>query len=268
MQSRRRFLLQALGAVLAAMPLQPAVAARRRVVHHRRHRHRHRPAPKPLVVIDPGHGGKDPGCIGIGGTQEKTVVLALGLALARELRASGRFRVAMTRHTDVFIPLLQRVRYARARRAALFISLHANASRDHHACGACVYRFAYRASDAPAAAMARWENRDAAEGGPAFDHASPIVVHILASLMRRETWLHSARLQDCFVDSLVPCQAGSPVAARHAHFVVLSAPDIASVLVESGFLTNAAEERRLRDPRHRRALALAMRHGVERYFER
>jgi N-acetylmuramoyl-L-alanine amidase len=223
----------------------------------------------PLVVIDPGHGGKDPGCSGPRGTQEKTVALELGLELQRQLHAGGRCRVAMTRSGDVFVPLEQRVGFARRQRAALFVSLHANAAlHDRHARGACVYRFAYRASDAQARALAKWENSADRYGGPAFRDASPTLTHILASLMRKETWKHSAWLQQGVVDAMHRRIALTPAPARHARFVVLSAPDIASVLVEIGFLTNPAEERLLRSASHRRALALALRHGVERYLAR
>ena len=114
--------------------------------------------------------------------------------------------------------------FARRHRATLFVSLHANAAHDHHASGACVYRFATRASDAAAAAMARWENSADRYGDPTFRDASPALAHILASLMRRETWRHSAELQRCMVDRLDDRVAMVPVAARHASFIVLSAP--------------------------------------------
>ena len=218
------------------------------------------------MVIDPGHGGKDPGCLGASGSQEKNIALSLGLELRRQLQHAGHCHVAMTRDTDVFVPLQQRVAFARRHRAALLVSLHANASRNHHARGACVYRFAYRASDAKARALARWENSADRFGGPAFHGASPELTHILASLMRRETWLHSAWLQDGLVDSMEHHVRLTPKPARHARFVVLSAPDIASVLIEIGFLTNHIEEQLLRSPTHRRVLAARMRLAVEHHL--
>ena len=261
---RRALLLDAMAAV-AALPLMPRRAnARGRVPRRSQHRSRSRP----MVMIDPGHGGKDPGCIGVDGTEEKNIVLALGLQLERELVASGRFRVAMTRHSDVFIPLAHRVALAQQHHAALFISLHANASRDTKACGACVYRFAYRASDASSAAMARWENNADRYGGRAFHQASPTVLRILASLMRRETWIHSALLQKSIVTDLQRCMRPRPVSEDHARFVVLSAPDIPSVLIESGFLTNPAEAKLLRNPHHRLRMAQEIRSGAEHYLAR
>jgi N-acetylmuramoyl-L-alanine amidase len=222
-------------------------------------------AARPLVVIDPGHGGKDPGCIGIGGAMEKHIVLAVGLELRRQLLAGGRCRVAMTRSTDVFIPLEERVRFARRRRAIVFVSLHANASPDRHACGACVYRFGLHASDAAAAAEAKWENSADRFVSDSIGGHTPIVIHILASLMRRETVRHSAALQQDLVERLGDRTQLTPNAARHARFVVLTAPDIASVLVEMGFLTNRRDAALLRTRTHHIALARAMNNAVEGY---
>lgn len=260
---RRALLIQTAAVGLGLAPADRAFARRKRL--HSAHASRRQ---KPLVVIDPGHGGKDPGCIGAGGTEEKSVVLALGLKLEHELLASRRFRVAMTRRTDVFIPLGDRVSFARKHGASVFVSIHANASHDHHARGACVYRFAYRASSAASAAVARWENSADRYVGATFRDASPAVAHILASLMRRETWLHSARLQDCVAHGLRDSLGGSRVSENHAHFVVLGAPEIPSVLVESGFLTNAEDARELRDSHHRLVLAKALRSGIEKYVAR
>jgi len=264
MPFRRRALLRHAIAIAGTSSLLPAEAfARRQATHHAGHRHHARKLP--VVVIDPGHGGKDPGCTGIGGTEEKNIVLKLGLDLRRELRAGGHCKVEMTRDTDVFVPLEGRVAFARRHQAKLFVSLHANAApKDHHASGLCVYRFAYRASDAQARAMARWENSADRFGGPSFRHVSPEVTHILASLMRRETWLHSAWLQDSVVKTLRPHIRLEHVPARHAAFVVLSAPDIPGVLVETGFLTNHHDERLLRSLQYRTLMAREMRHAIER----
>lgn len=218
----------------------------------------------PVVVIDPGHGGKDPGCLGDGGVEEKTIVLELGRELRHQLQIGRRCHVAMTRDSDVFVPLEQRVAFARQHHATLMVSLHANASHSQRAHGACVYRFAYRASDAQARALARWENSADRYGGPSFRHASPVVTHILASLMRRETWLHSAWLQDSMVHGLRHHIRLEHTPARHARFVVLSAPDLPAVLVETGFLTNRAEARLLCSRSHRTLMAREMRYAIER----
>jgi len=214
---RRALLINAMAAAVASPFTTTRVEARRRLLRHPRRHYK----PKSMVMIDPGHGGKDPGCIGVNGIEEKTIVLALGMELERELLASGRFRVLMTRHSDVFVPLEDRVALAQRHHAGLFISLHANASRDSEACGACVYRFAYHASNKSSAAMARWENNADRDEESALRDASPIVVRILASLMRRETWVHSALLQQsvvsdlrrCMRPSLVPGEPGSPMSS-------------------------------------------------------
>lgn len=230
---------------------------------------RHLPAPvpmrrdKPLVMLDPGHGGKDPGCIGLRGTQEKRIVLATALELRRQLLATGRYRVGMTRATDIFIPLAERVALAQQHRAALFMSIHANASLDHAARGLSVYTFAYGASDPRSAAAAQREN--SADPGKARRGLSPQVDRILSSLMRRETRSHSAILQHEVVRQVDARLPTLDPAGRHARFAVLRAPDIASVLVETGFLTNPADEALLAQASHRRMLATALSQAVEAY---
>ena len=256
----RRILLR--HAVMAACGALPATAfARRR--HHHTHTRSHA-LKLPVVVIDPGHGGKDPGCISPWGLEEKNVVLALGRDLRHELERAGHCRVAMTRDRDVFVPLEQRVAFARKHHATAMVSLHANSSPDHHTRGAIVYRFAFHASDAQARAEAEWENSADRYGGPSFKHEPPAVTHILASLMRRETWLHSAWLQDSMVHTMRHHIHLETDPERHARFVVLSAPDIPSILIETGFLTNHADARLLGSPRYRRLMARVMRHAIER----
>lgn len=255
---RRHFLLRA-ALSAGATPTVGSAQARRRDTARS-------PAQRPLVLLDPGHGGKDPGCIGAAGTLEKHVVLAVGLELRRQLLASERYRVAMTRDSDVFIPLDGRVAHARRLGAALFVSLHANASPNRAAHGTCVYRFAWRASDAHAASLARWENSADRFDDPALRGTSRQVLHILATLMRRETQAHAVQLQRAMVAGLRPHVRLLPLAAPHARFAVLSAPDIAGVLVEMGFLSNRQEEALLGRPAHRQVLARAMRHAVDSYF--
>lgn len=258
---RRAWLRIGFGAALAhggAVTSGPARA--------RRNPHLNHPASRPLVVIDPGHGGKDPGCIGPGGIMEKEAVLAVGLTLQQQLLASGRCRVAMTRSTDKFIPLEERVRFAQDRRAAVMISLHANSSTDPRVRGSNVYRFAYHASDAVSAEVERLENGADSLDDRASGQVPTVVLHILGSLMRRETMVHSALLQRDLVAGLDAhwqlCGGG----ARHARFVVLSAPDVASVLVEMGFLTNRSDSAMLAQPTHQVMLARAMEAGVTRFL--
>ncbi len=221
--------------------------------------------PLPLVMLDPGHGGKDPGAIGISGTYEKQVALAAAFELKRQLEAEGRYRVALTRTRDAFIPLDTRVEIAQAHGAALFVSMHADALSDHAVRGASVYTLADTASDPQSAALARRENSADRFGGGAFN-TSPEVARILASLVRRETRVGSSRLARSMVGNLDQDLPMLPNPERHAGFVVLKAADIPSVLVEMGFMSNPADEAELRRPRHRVQVAEAMRRAVDGYF--
>ena len=221
--------------------------------------------PKPLVVLDPGHGGKDPGAIGISGTYEKQVALATTFELKRQLEREGHYRVTMTRTRDDFVPLDDRVLIAQAHRAALFVSLHADAIADHSVRGASVYTLADAPSDPQTAALAHRENTADRFGVPGYS-ATPEVWRILASLVRRETRIGSRRLARDLVGSLDHDQPMLPNPERHAEFVVLQAADIPSVLVEMGFMSNPADEALLRRPQHRAAIAAAMKRAIDDYF--
>jgi len=224
------------------------------------------PRTQPLIVLDPGHGGKDPGAIGVSGTYEKHVAFAAAGELARQLQAGGLYRVSLTRENDVFIPLEDRVGVAQARGAALFISLHADALSDHSVQGASVYTLAGTASDAQSAALAQRENAADRYGGAQVSNVSPHVAEILASLVRHETRAGSADMQKHIVASLgqdVPLLENP---ARHAGFTVLKAADIPSVLVEMGFMSNPHDEAALRQGAHRAMVARAIRRAVDGYF--
>jgi N-acetylmuramoyl-L-alanine amidase len=222
--------------------------------------------PPPLVMLDPGHGGKDPGAIGVSGTYEKHVALATAEELKRQLEATGRYRVALTRGRDVFVPLDDRVAHAQSQGAALFVSMHADALSDHDVRGASVYTLSTTASDAQSAALAQRENSADRFGGAAWHNTSPEVARILASLVRQETRVGSVRLARGMVGSLDQDLPMLPNPDRHAGFVVLKAADIPSVLVEMGFMSNPRDEAALRRPDHRTKVAMAMKRAVEAYF--
>jgi N-acetylmuramoyl-L-alanine amidase len=224
--------------------------------------------PLPLVMLDPGHGGKDPGAIGVSGTLEKHVSLATALELKRQLEAGGRYRVELTRTRDVFIPLDDRVDRAQRKGAALFVSMHADALSDHSVRGASVYTLAQTASDAQTAALARRENSADRFIGRNWQDTSPEVAHILASLVRQETRTGSVRIARNLVGSLDENLPMLPNPDRHAGFVVLKAADIPSVLVEMGFMSNPRDEAALRQAAHRRLVAQAMHRAVDVYFTR
>jgi len=227
----------------------------------------HRPAaPPPLVVLDPGHGGKDPGAIGVSGTYEKHVAFATATELARQLRQAGKYRVALTRQEDVFIPLDERVDIAQAQGASLFMSIHADAVLDHSVHGASVYTLDARASDAQTAKLAMRENAADRYGPATPSNVSPEVASILASLVRHETRVGSARMQASVVQALGHGIKLLDNPARHAAFAVLKAADIPSVLVEMGFMSNAHDEAALCQPAHRAAIASTLRRAVDGYF--
>ena len=217
-------------------------------------------------MLDPGHGGKDPGAIGVSGTYEKQVSLATALELKRQLEAGGRYRVELTRTKDVFIPLDGRVERAQQQGAALFVSMHADALSDHSVRGASVYTLAQTASDAQTAALARTENSADRFIGRQWQGTSPEVSRILASLVRQETRAGSVRIARGLVGSLDQDLPMLPNPERHAGFVVLKAADIPSVLVEMGFMSNPRDEAALRRPDHRKLVAEAMRRAVDAYF--
>jgi N-acetylmuramoyl-L-alanine amidase len=245
------------GSVLAAAPSHRAAPA-----------HGRKPAPArelPLVMLDPGHGGKDPGAIGVSGTYEKHISLATAFELKRQLEASGRYRVQLTRPRDVFIALEDRVAIAQKARATLFVSMHADAVHDHGVRGASVYTLG-TASDAQSAALAQRENAADRYGVPGYKGLSPAVEEILASLVRRETRVGSARMAHSVVQSFNGDVRLLPNPARHAGFVVLKAADIPSVLVEMGFMSNAQDEAALRRPAHRVQVAKAMKGAVDAWF--
>jgi N-acetylmuramoyl-L-alanine amidase len=220
----------------------------------------------PLVLLDPGHGGKDPGAIGYSGTYEKHVSLATAEELARLLLASGRYRVQLSRSSDVFIRLEDRVDIAQRAGAALFVSMHADSIPDPSVRGASVYTLADTASDAQTAALARRENAADRFAGPSYRGVTPEVARILASLVRQETRVGSARMARSVVQSLDSSVPMLTSPSRHASFVVLKAADIPSVLVEMGFMSNPRDEAALRKSAHRMLVARAIQRAVDTWF--
>lgn len=223
------------------------------------------PATLPLVVLDPGHGGRDPGAIGVSGIHEKRIVLAAALELKRRLEQARTCRVVLTRSRDVFVPLADRVEIARRREAALFLSLHADSAPG--ARGASVYTLSDTASDAMSAALAQRENRADLAGGLRLPSVSPEVQRILISLMRQETRAGSNRIARLAVRELGEEVQLLPNTHREASFVVLKAPEIPSALVELGFLSDPRDEAALRRADHRARLSLALSRAVKQWLD-
>ncbi|HUZ63616.1 MAG TPA: N-acetylmuramoyl-L-alanine amidase [Acetobacteraceae bacterium] len=219
----------------------------------------------PLVMLDPGHGGRDPGAIGVSGTYEKHIALDAAYDLKRVLEQSG-YRVMMTRWKDIFIPLETRVGIAQQNNATLFVSMHADAIYDHQVRGASVYTLSNTASDAQTAQLAATENASDRFAGPGFHGVSPQVAQILASLVQQETRVGSATLQQDMVRNLGNDVKLLANPARHAAFVVLKSAEIPSVLVEMGFMSNLRDEMELRTVAHRMRIAAAMKSAVDAWF--
>lgn len=269
MNERRLLLSLGVSAtVLIPAWLRPAIAwaASKHQLHQHQLLAKPRPNEAPLVMLDPGHGGKDPGAIGVGGTYEKHIALIAAHELKTRLEATGRYRVAMTRARDIFIPLEDRVSIAQDRGAHLFVSMHADSIPDHAVRGASVYTLSSQASDKQTAILAQRENSSDRFAGPGFKGVTPAIARILASLVGRETRIGSARLQQDMVDHLADQTNMLTRPARHAAFVVLKSAEIPSVLVEMGFMSNYKDESELRQYAHRQRITLAMKNAVDAWY--
>jgi N-acetylmuramoyl-L-alanine amidase len=223
---------------------------------------------RPLIVVDPGHGGIDNGTKGSGGELEKDIVLAFSQALHEKLEGGGKYRVAMTRTDDSFIPLSERVRFARMRGAALFISIHADAvpRKEGLAEGATVYTFSETASDAEAARLAETENKADVIAGVDLTAEPNDVANILVDLAQRETKTFSMQFARTVVDELKSAARMHKHPLKSAGFKVLTAPDVPSVLIELGYMSTKDDLKQLNSPAWRARTAQAVVKAVEAYF--
>ena len=224
---------------------------------------------KPVIVIDPGHGGVDPGAIGKSGTKEKQVVLAFSRDLKEKLAARGTVDAHLTRDEDIFIPLGERVDVAHHHNADLFISIHADALAERYAelvRGATIYTLSEKASDEQARMIAARENSADLIAGMRFDDAQDEVSAILLDLMRRETKNYSVAFGRTMLTKLKGHVEFNKKPLRSADFRVLHAPDIPSVLVELGYLTNPKDEKLLRSAEWRGKFAERMARAIDAFF--
>src|SRR5215831_12990795 len=222
--------------------------------------------PQPTVVIDPGHGGIDPGAVSPTGVNEKDIVLSTASQFARQLAATRRCRVVLTRSTDEFIPLRDRVARARAWKADLFLSIHADALPDTEMRGLSVFTLSARASDREAAALASSQNRADLVAGVNLSRQPREVGSILLDLTRRQTSNLSITLARYIVDQLGREVVLLERPQRSADFAVLTAPDIPSALVELGCLSNPTEQRLLQQRAYQQRLARGLVRAVETFF--
>jgi len=223
--------------------------------------------PRPLVVIDPGHGGIDNGTRAPSGEPEKTIVLEFSLLLRDKIEKTGKYRVVMTRTDDTFVPLAERVQLARSRQASLFISIHADALRraEGDAQGATVYTLSERASDARAAQLAEAENQADAIAGLDLSELKD-VAGILIDLTRRETKTFSQKFAQSVVHELKAATRLHQNPLKSAAFVVLKAPDVPSVLVELGYVTNKADLKSLISTEWRERTADAITQAIQTFL--
>ncbi len=224
---------------------------------------------RPIIVVDPGHGGIDSGAVSRSGVLEKEVVLRFASEFVADLRATGRFDVYMTRDDDVFIPLAGRVRFAQNHHADLFISVHADSLVRHRDMrGATVYTLSDRASDEIAQQLVDNERRsEMLAGMDVTETATNEVADILIDLTRRETTRFSLAFAEDLVSEISTATRTVNNPHRSAGFRVLKAPEIPSVLLELGFLSNEDDVRLLTDAAWRERTIASLSTAVERFFE-
>lgn len=218
-----------------------------------------------VIAIDPGHGGHDPGAIGKARTREKDVVLAISKALAARINAEDGMRAIMVRDTDRYVDHRQRMAIARNSKADLFISIHADAVDDRRPYGTTVYALSTKgASDEAARQLAAREN--AAVGGVALNDKDDVLASVLIDLSQSAALSASLDIGDDVIRELARIGKVHRRKVQQAGFLVLKSPDLPSILVETGFISNPNEEQRLRDRKYQGRLADAMLAGIRNYF--
>ncbi len=223
----------------------------------------------PVIVIDAGHGGKDPGTIGdYARTKEKNVTLSYAKELAKHLINTKHYKVYLTRDSDEFIPLKQRVEKARRIKADLFISLHADSASDKDTSGLSIYTLSEKSSDRQAELLAQKENRADIIAGLNFADTSGDILKTLIDLSQRSSMNSSSQ----FANSVIKSMQKNEIdilqnTHRFAGFVVLTAPDMTSILIELGYLSNKNEESELNSLGHKRDIVKALVDAIDEYFK-
>jgi len=221
---------------------------------------------KLVIVIDPGHGGIDSGTSSKKGLTEKSVVMAFSKKLKARLTALKRYKVILTRNSDVFVPLRKRVKIAHRNKADLFIAIHADAIKHPLIRGTTIYTLSENASDEEAAELAAKENRADIIGGVDLAGESKEITNILIDLAQRETKNHSVYFAKKAISHLKGVTRMAKRPLRSAGFVVLKAPDVPSVLLELGYLSNKADTRLLKSRKWQQKIAKALAKSIDNYF--
>lgn len=242
-----------------AKPVQPVRQNQSRIIS--------RQASLPVIAIDAGHGGIDPGAIAADGTFEKHITLAMAREVAELLTVSRRYRPFLVRKDDTFIKLRERIARARKANADIFISIHADSIEDSGFRGASVYTLSENASDKEAANLAAKENKADIIGGADLSNADEVLASILIDLSQRATNNESIAFADFLVDEVGQVTKLVKNTRRFAGFAVLKSPDLPSVLVELGYLSNTNDAERLKKQSHRIELGQAILKALDRYFE-
>jgi N-acetylmuramoyl-L-alanine amidase len=220
-----------------------------------------------IIAIDAGHGGEDPGAIGMNGTREKDVVLAIARELALKINAEPGMKAVLTRNGDYFVPLRDRMRRARAQQADLFVSVHADSIRDRRVDGSSVYILSQRgATDEASRWLAERENASDLIGGVSLDDKDDVLASVLLDLSQSASLSASQVAAERVLHQLNRVGEVRKPQVQQARFMVLKSPDIPSMLVETAYISNPQEELRLRGAAHQAKLAAAIHQGVHDYF--
>jgi N-acetylmuramoyl-L-alanine amidase len=220
-----------------------------------------------IIAVDAGHGGEDPGAIGMNGAREKDVVLAIARELAVKINAEPGMRAVLTRNGDYFVPLRDRMRRARAQQADLFVSIHADSIRDRRVDGSSVYILSQRgASDEAARWLAERENASDLVGGVSLDDKSDVLASVLLDVSQSASLSASEIAAEQVLRRLNRVGEVRKARVQEARFMVLKSPDIPSMLVETAYISNPREEQRLRSQAHQAEIAGAIHQGVRDYF--
>lgn len=231
------------------------------------------PEPGPLrdviIAIDAGHGGKDPGAIGKRGTYEKNVVLAIARELARQINRERGMKAVLIRDGDYYIGLRERIKKARLQKADLFVSIHADAYKNTEARGLSIYALSVRGASSEAAQwLANRENASELIGGVSLDDKDDLVASVLLDLSQTATIQSSLDVGDEILREMKRHGKLHRDVVQQAGFMVLKSPDIPSILVETAFISNPEEERKLSNRQYQGKMAQTILSGIKRYFQR
>ena len=221
-----------------------------------------------VIAVDPGHGGKDPGATGYAGTREKTVVLQISKRLVRLINSEPGMRAILTRNSDSFLTLRGRIKKARQKKADVFLSIHADAIDDRRVRGSSVYVLSKNGASSEAAKiLAQRENQSDKIGGVSLEGKDKVLQKVIVDLSQSATIDASMDLANHVIKELASL-GKTRKRIEHAGFAVLKSPDIPSILIETAFISNATEERRLRSPEHQQKLATSIFRGVKKYLDK